>query len=184
MRVWQSRDAYRVQSFFYGLLAVVLMIEGYKILVGGNTMALVFLTLKLAALQCLAWVLRWFSHGVLLALMMLSCGGCALWFQQTHPPVERTLIVSEPPDAAFRRALLVTTDLGCTLWTQDRQTRTLQAFYRAETQLTVTVQPQRRGSLLQVVHQNLPTYVGQGNDGALSDMFLSRYSQSLAAQGK
>jgi hypothetical protein len=98
--------------------------------------------------------------------------------------VERTLIVSEPPDAAFRRALLVTTDLGCTLWTQDRQTRTLQAFYRAETQLTVTVQPQRRGSVLQVVHQNLPTYFGQGNDGALSDIFLSRYSQSLASQGK
>ena len=122
------------------------------------------------------WLLRF----LLLALLLPS--GCALWFQQTHPPIQRTLYVAEAPDAAFRRALLIANDLGCTLWQQDRQNRTLQAFYRSETQLTVSVQPQGKGSELQVVHQNLPTYFGQGTDGTLSDTFLARYAQSLAAK--
>ncbi len=72
--------------------------------------------------------------------------------------------------------------LGCTIFGQDRQSRTLQAFYRSEGQLTVTVQPRPRGSELQVVHQNAPTYFGQGNDGAFSDIFIARYAQSLAGK--
>jgi hypothetical protein len=96
--------------------------------------------------------------------------------------VQRTLFVPEAPDSAFTRSLLVLHGLGCTIWAQDRQTRTAQAFYRTETQLTITVQPKARGSELQVVHQNLPTYFGQGSDGALSDIFLARYAQSLAAK--
>jgi hypothetical protein len=96
--------------------------------------------------------------------------------------VERTLVVAEAPDVAFTRSLLVMHALGCTISTQDRQSRTVQAFYRAETQLTVSVQPKAKGSELQVTHQNLPTYFGQGNDGTLSDIFLARYAQSLAAK--
>jgi hypothetical protein len=127
-------------------------------------------------------LLRWIGRGSLVLLVALGSSGCALWFQQTHPTIQRTLVVPEAPDVAFTRALLVLHALGCTIWGQDRHARTVQAFFRTETQLTVTVQPKARGSELQVVHQNLPTYFGQGNDGALSDIFLARYAQSLAAK--
>jgi hypothetical protein len=48
--------------------------------------------------------------------------------------------------------------------------------------VTVNVQAKGKGSEVQVVHQNLPSYFGQGSDGNLSDIFLARYAQSLAAK--
>jgi hypothetical protein len=123
----------------------------------------------------------WFLRVLLLALL-LSSSGCALWFQQTHPPVRRTMEVAMSPDVAFLHALRVVNALGCTLWFQDRHTRTLQAYLHTATQLTVTVTPKRKGSELVVVHQNLPTYFGMGNDGMLSEQFLAHYTQTLEAK--
>jgi hypothetical protein len=130
-----------------------------------------------------AWFLRF------LCLSLLGTTGCALWFQQTHAPVQRTMDVAMSPDVAFVHALRVATAMGCTLWQQDRQTRTLQAYLTTSTpmamtstQLTVIVTPLRKGSELLVTHQTLPTYFGLGKDTELSDQFLAQFSHSLEAQ--
>jgi hypothetical protein len=187
MRLWQRREAYQVQTFLSGLLGLALMAGPLMQLLAGHLAGACFLlAYEVVLLRVVRWggrrLLRWIGRGSLLLLVALGSSGCALWFQQTHPPIQRTLLVPEAPDVAFTRALLVLHALGCTIWGQDRQARTVQAFFRTETQLTVTVQPKARGSELQVVHQNLPSYFGQGSDGALSDIFLARYAQSLAAK--
>jgi hypothetical protein len=107
-------------------------------------------------------------------------GGCALWFEHTHPQVRRSLDVAEEPDAVFARAVRVTMQLGGTVWQQDSKSRTLQAFVQAKTRLDVSVQPRGQGSRLEVAHQNLPTYVAAGEDGTLSDAFLALYTQNAA----
>jgi hypothetical protein len=115
-----------------------------------------------------------------LLLAGLLSGGCALWFQHTHPPISRTLDVPDAPDAAFARAIRVTMQMGGTLWQQDARSRTLQAFIEAKTSLTIHVEPRGQGSRLHVTHQNLPTYFAPGDDGTLSDQFLALYTQQAA----
>ena len=101
-----------------------------------------------------------------------------MWFQHTHPQIRRTLDVADPPDAAFRRAVDVMMRLGGTLWQQDAQSRTLQAFLNNGTvRLDVTVHATGRGSQLQVSHQTLPTYFVAGDDETFSDDFLVLYTQ-------
>jgi hypothetical protein len=89
--------------------------------------------------------------------------------------------VAEPPDAAFAHAVRVKMQMGGTLWRQDPQTRTLQTFLNyARTSLNVIVHARGQGSRLEVMHQNLPTYVVAGDVGTLSDDFLALYTQHTA----
>jgi hypothetical protein len=64
---------------------------------------------------------------------------------------------------------------------QDSQSHTLQAFLNhGKTSLNVSVQPRGQGSHLDVSHQNLPTYFIAGDDGTLSDDFLTLYTEQAA----
>jgi hypothetical protein len=210
--IWRARDAYRAQALLRGLVLAWVLLDWWslaRVHPWPTALALVVLhaALVIGGMACVRYGLRWLGRTVrtawehwlirkrarvraarpwvvrlLLLALLLPASGCALWFQQTHPPVERTLVVAEAPDVAFTRSLLVLHGLGCTIWTQDRQSRTVQAFHRTETQVTVNVQVKGKGSEVQVIHQNLPTYFGQGSDGSFSDIFLARYAQSLAAK--
>jgi len=130
--------------------------------------------------QTLLWVLGGIGLVVLILVLGALLEGCALWFEHTHAQVSRTLDVPEPPDAAFAQAVRVTMQMGGTLWQQDAKSRTLQAFMQAKTRLDVSVEPHGQGSRLHVAHQNLPTYVAAGEDGTLSEEFLTRYAQQAA----
>ena len=120
---------------------------------------------------------RCLTRVIPLLLAGLLSGGCALWFQHTHPLISRTLDVADPPDVAFARAVRVTMQMGGTLWHQDARSHTLQAFIDTKASLTIHVEPRGQGSRLQVMHQNLPTYFATGDDGTLSDQFLVLYTQ-------
>jgi hypothetical protein len=212
LMIWRARDAYRAQALLRGLVLAWVLLDWWSLGKGhpwptALALLLLHVALVIGGIAFGRWALHWLDHAIrrawkqwmirkrararqarpwvvrlLLLALLLPTSGCALWFQQTHPPVERTLLVSDAPDIAFTRSLLVLHGLGCTIWTQDRQSHTVQAFYRTETQVTVSVQAKGKGSELQVVHQNLPSYFGQGSDGNLSDIFLARYAQSLAAK--
>lgn len=183
---WQGREAYRVRSFVCGLLYIAIGIDVMRYVSTGTT-GLLWLWGGL----WLAWqgrylltrgIRHWWRgrRGLLCVLPLLVAGllsgGCALWFQHTHPPISRTLDVADPPDATYARAMRVTMEMGGTLWQQDARSRTLQAFLEAKVSLTIQVEPRAGGSRLYVTHQNLPTYFTRGDDGTLSEQFLARYT--------
>jgi hypothetical protein len=91
-----------------------------------------------------------------------------------HPRVSRELVVPEPPEVAYGRAIKATMAVGELIAQQDPQRYLINAQVQGAVTLNVVITPQGTGSVLEVAYQVAPTHVVQGTI-TLAEDFLTAY---------